>query len=50
MLPSMDGLDMWKSLTEDQPSPRNLMLHNIDDKRQIAAIRVAEWKFMRGMC
>ena len=48
-LPSMDGMDMWKALLEDTASPRNLMLHNIDDTRHIAAVRVAEWKFIRGL-
>ncbi len=44
----MDGLDMWRSLSEDLPSPRNLMLHNIDEGRGIASVRVGDWKFTRG--
>ena len=47
-LPSMDGLDMWDALSNDLPSPRNLMLHNIDDARRIASVRVGDWKFSRG--
>ncbi len=47
-LPSMDGLDMWDALTKGGQSPRNLMLHNIDDSRLIAAVRVGDWKFIRG--
>ena len=34
-LPSLDGLDMWSSLSEDTASPRNLMLHNIDESRHV---------------
>ena len=44
----MDGLDMWAPLLRDEPSPRNLMLHNIDDHRGIASVRVGDWKFTRG--
>ena len=47
-LPFMDGMDMWTSLSEDQASPRNLMLHNIDETRNIAALRVGEWKLVKG--
>ncbi|XP_059093885.1 arylsulfatase B-like isoform X1 [Tigriopus californicus] len=47
-LPMLDGMNLWDSLSEDSASPRNLMLHNIDDKRSIASLRVAEWKFTRG--
>ena len=44
----MDGLDMWDALSEDKKSPRNLMLHNIDDTRHIASVRVGDWKFSQG--
>ncbi len=47
-LPQMDGMDMWSALSEDKKSPRNLMLHNVDEGRHIAALRVAEWKYLRG--
>ena len=44
----MDGIDMWKSLSENMQSPRNLMLHNIDESRNIAALRVGDWKMVKG--
>ena len=47
-LPAMDGMDLWEALSADGPSPRNLMLHNIDEHRSIASVRVAEWKLSRG--
>ncbi len=48
-LPAMDGLDMWTALSKDEQSPRNLMLHNIDDRRLFASVRVGDWKFTRGV-
>ena len=47
-LDSMDGMDMWEALSRDKESPRNLMLHNIDEDRLISAVRVGEWKLMKG--
>merc|ERR1719334_551704 len=41
-------MDMWSALSNDKESPRNLMLHNIDEERLIAAVRVGEWKLMKG--
>jgi len=38
----------WRSLLDDSQSPRNLMLHNIDEKRNIASVRVGDWKMIRG--
>ena len=46
---TMDGLDMWSALVKDEESPRNLMLHNIDDRRGIASLRVGDWKYTQGM-
>ena len=47
-LPNIDGVDLWSSLSNDQDSPRNLMLHNIDESRHIAALRVGDWKMVKG--
>ena len=47
-LPQMDGISIWKSISENSESPRNLMLHNIDDTRHIASVRVGDWKLMKG--
>ena len=44
----MDGLNMWNSLSEDLESPRNLMLHNYDVKRNTQAVRVGDWKYIKG--
>ena len=48
-MPIIDGVDLWSSLSNDLESPRNSMLHNIDESRNIAALRVGDWKMVIGM-
>jgi len=44
----MDGIGMWRALSHNYESPRQVMLHNIDDSRKIAAIRIGQWKIING--
>lgn len=43
---SIDGLDLWESLTKDRPSPRTEFLLNIDPKANSAGIRAGDWKLL----
>ncbi|XP_017766449.1 PREDICTED: arylsulfatase J [Eufriesea mexicana] len=45
---TIDGVDMWQALREDVESPRNSVLHNIDDIFGVAAITVGHWKYVQG--
>ena len=60
---NVDGFDVWKSIVNGEPSPRQEILHNIDplmpkhgsvlniskfDNRVRAAIRVGNWKLITG--
>ncbi|XP_073958542.1 arylsulfatase I-like [Choristoneura fumiferana] len=45
---NIDGFDLWQALSEDQPSARTSILHNIDDIFGSAAISVDKWKLHKG--
>jgi arylsulfatase A-like enzyme len=40
----LDGLDVWSSISEDKPSPREEMVYNVEPYR--AAIRKGDWKLV----
>lgn len=47
-LRNIDGVDMWKALSENTPSPRTDMLYNIDDIDNYAAYRRGDYKYVIG--
>lgn len=48
LLGGIDGLDMWKALNHQDPSPRRAVLHNIDDIYGVAALTLDDWKLVKG--
>lgn len=44
----IDGVDMWSSLSQDTPSIRTEVLHNIDEIWGSSALTVGEWKLVNG--
>lgn len=44
----LDGLDMWRTLSTDDDSPRTEMLLNIDPISGQEAIRVRNYKYLKG--
>lgn len=46
---AIDGIDMWESLNNKGPSPRRVVVHNIDDIYGAAAITVDDWKLVKGI-
>lgn len=44
----IDGTSMWESFVNIKKSPRNLMLHNIDDITGFSAIRDEQFKYIKG--
>lgn len=47
-LGKIDGHSLWKSLIEDQPSPRNTVLHNLDPIYGTSAYRRGNLKVVNG--
>ncbi|KAK7480441.1 hypothetical protein BaRGS_00028360 [Batillaria attramentaria] len=44
----IDGIDQWSMLSEGKPSKRKEFVYNIDEVDQNAAIRVGDYKLMKG--
>lgn len=47
-LGEIDGIDMWKTISENTDSPRTQLIHNIDDIYKYAALRDGNWKYVTG--
>ncbi|XP_054740274.1 arylsulfatase B [Anastrepha obliqua] len=45
---ALDGLSIWHALSQDEPSPRRTILHNIDDIWGSAALTMGDWKLVVG--
>ncbi|XP_044728637.1 arylsulfatase B-like [Chrysoperla carnea] len=44
----IDGIDSWNTLSEDKPTNRTEILHNIDDIDGTAALTVGDYKIVMG--
>jgi hypothetical protein len=47
-LGEIDGMNAWMTLSEDLPSNRTSVLHNIDDIYGNAALTIGDWKIVKG--
>lgn len=48
-LGTIDGQNMWDVLNSGSPSPKTEILHNIDDVRNVSALRSGDFKIVLGM-
>lgn len=48
-LGEIDGINAWRALSEDLPSNRTSVLHNIDDIYGNAALTMGDWKIVKGV-
>ncbi|XP_070532645.1 arylsulfatase J-like isoform X2 [Ptychodera flava] len=47
----VDGIDVWRALSMNRPSPRKEFVYNVMDRPYFCeAIRVGDYKMMRGSC
>ncbi|XP_031340548.1 arylsulfatase B-like [Photinus pyralis] len=44
----IDGYDLWDALSTNGESPRNEILHNIDEDFGVSALTVGKWKILHG--
>lgn len=47
-LGDIDGINAWEALSENLPSNRTSVLHNIDDIYGNAALTMGDWKIVKG--
>jgi arylsulfatase A-like enzyme len=47
---TLNGVDQWSSLVNDEESPRQQLLVNINEREQTAALRLGDWKLVLGGC
>ncbi|XP_018331211.1 arylsulfatase B [Agrilus planipennis] len=48
VLKSIDGIDLWNSLSHNKESPRIEVLHYIDDIEGVASLSFGDWKIIKG--
>ena len=46
--PHLDGVNMWPSIALDALAPYDQLLINLDNDRNVSAVRKGPWKLVRG--